>query len=76
MVMKVNDTPVSDNVFSEEECENVKHVVSRYGVQVVCNEEDEAEQNAPDLVLPASEGCENVKKVASKIGYQVVCEEE
>lgn len=61
---------------SEEECEKVKHVSSRYGVQVVCDEEDEAAQNAPDLVLPESDGCETVKKVASKLGYQVVCDEE
>lgn len=74
--MKVNDKPLPNDVLSEEECEKVRHVVSRYGVQMVCNEEEEAEQNAPDLVLPESKGCENIKKVASKIGYQVVCEEE
>lgn len=59
----------------EKECEKVRKAVSRYGVHVVCNEDEEAEESAPDLVLPAGGGCESVKKVASKIGYQVVCEE-
>lgn len=59
-----------------EDCEKVKKVVSKYGVQVVCNEEDEKELEQPDMVLPAGEGCENVKKVASKMGYQIVCDEE
>lgn len=73
--MKVNGTDLGDNTFSEEECKKVQKVTSKYGVQVVCNEEDEAKEEA-DLVLPAGEGCENVKKVASKLGYQVVCDEE
>lgn len=60
----------------EEQCKKVKKVASHYGVQVVCDEEDEKELHKPDLVLPAGDGCENVKKVASKIGYQVVCDDE
>lgn len=72
--MKVNGTDLGDHVFGEEDCKKMQKVVSKYGVQVVCNEEEEKEE--ADLVLPASEGCENVKKVASKLGYQVVCDEE
>ena len=58
-----------------EGCEKVKRVVAKYGVSVVCDEEDAAKQEEPDMVLPEGEGCETVKKVASKLGYQVVCEE-
>ena len=72
--MKVNGTDLGDHVFGEEDCKKMQKVVSKYGVQVVCNEEEKKEE--ADLVLPASEGCENVKKVASKLGYQVVCDEE
>ncbi len=72
--MKVNGMDLGDNVFKEEDCKKMQTVVSKYGVQVVCNEEDEEKETA-DLILPAGEGCENVKKVASKIGYQVVCDE-
>ena len=72
--MKVNGTDLGDHVFGEEDCKKMQKVVSKYGVQVVCSEEEEKEE--ADLVLPASEGCENVKKVASKLGYQVVCDEE
>lgn len=64
------------NLEGQENCEQMKKVISKYGVQVVCSEEDKKELLAPDLVLPAGEGCENVKKVASKVGYTVVCDEE
>ena len=56
-------------------CENVKTVASKYGYTVVCDEEEDARENA-DLVMPAGETCENAKKVASKVGYTVVCDEE
>ncbi len=72
--MKVNGTDIGTNAFSDEDCENMKKTVSKYGVQVVCSEEDEKEE--ADLVLPGGDGCENVKKVASKVGIQVVCDEE
>ena len=73
--MKVNGADLGDNLLGEEECKKVQKVVSKYGVQVVCSEEEEAKEEA-DLVLPAGDGCANVKKVASKLGYQVVCDEE
>ena len=60
-------------MIEEEECQNMKKVLGKYGTQVVC---DEDEKPAPDLVLPASEECENAKKVVSKYGYQVVCDDE
>lgn len=58
----------------EEQCNQVKKVVSKYGVTVVCDEEEE-KRNA-DIILPASEQCENMKTVASKVGVTVVCDEE
>ena len=58
----------------EEQCNQVKKVVSKYGVTVVCNEKEE-KRNA-DIVLPASEQCENMKTVASKVGVTIVCDEE
>lgn len=41
----------------KENCDNMKEAVSKYGVQLVCDDEDEKELNKPDLVLPDSEGC-------------------
>lgn len=58
----------------QEQCENVKEVVSKFGVAVVCDEKDEERLNA-DVIMPASEQCENMKEVASKVGMTVVCEE-
>ena len=60
---------------SEEECENVKKVVSKYGEQVVCSEEDEKEDGI-DMSFLGEDGCENVKKTVSKYGVAVVCDEE
>ena len=59
----------------EEQCNQVKNVVSKYGITVVCDEKEEEKRNA-DIVLPASEQCENMKTVASKVGVTVVCDEE
>ena len=59
----------------EEQCNQVKKVVSKYGVTVVCDEKEEEKRNA-DIILPASEQCENMKTVASKVGVTVVCDEE
>ena len=59
----------------EEQCQNVKKVVSKYGVTVVCDEKEEEKRKA-DIILPASEQCENMKTVASKVGVTVVCDEE
>lgn len=71
--MKVNGTDLGESTFNDDECKKMKNMVSKYGVQVVCDEEEEPEA---DLTLPAGDGCESVKKVASKLGYQVVCDEE
>ena len=66
------------NLEGQENCEDMKKVVSKFGVQVVCNEEDkkELEKANADVVLPAGEECENMKEVVSKHGVSVVCDEE
>ena len=58
----------------KEDCENAKEVVSKYGVTLVCDEEETKE--TADVILPAGEQCENMKTVASKVGVTVVCDEE
>lgn len=58
----------------EEQCENMKEVVAKHGVTIVCDEEDEKE--TADFIMPAGEDCENMKEVASKVGKMVVCDEE
>ena len=65
---------IDGKLLGEEECKNAKEVVAKYGVTVVCNEEDEKAQ--ADFVLPAGEDCENIRKAASKAGKVVVCDEE
>ena len=57
---------------TEEQCENTKNVVSKYGVTIVCDEEPTKE---PDMILPANENCENLKETVSKYGVSVVCED-
>jgi hypothetical protein len=49
-------------------------VVSKFGVTVVCSEDED--KASADFVLPAGEDCENIKEVVSKIGKTVVCDEE
>ncbi len=58
-----------------EECEQTKKVASKFGIQVVCSEE-ELDENQPQLHVPEGEECENSKKVATKYGVQVICDEE
>ena len=65
---------VDGKMLGEESCEKTKEVVAKYGVTVVCDEEDEKEK--ADYVLPAGEECDNIKEVVSKIGKVVVCDEE
>ena len=65
---------VDGKMLGEESCEKTKEVVAKYGVTVVCDEEDEKER--ADYVLPAGEECENIKEVVSKIGKVVVCDKE
>ena len=66
------------NLEGQANCEDMKKVVSKFGVQVVCNEEDrkELEKEKADIVLPGGEDCENMKEVVSKHGVTVVCDEE
>lgn len=59
-------------MLNKEDCETAKEVVSKFGVQMVCAEEEEK----PDVVLPGGADCENTKQVASKFGVQVLCDEE
>lgn len=58
----------------EEQCKESKKVMSKYGVTLVCDEEDEKPK--VDAVMAAGENCENVKVVASKHGLTVVCDED
>jgi hypothetical protein len=76
--MKINHMDVGNDAFSAEGCEKMKRVISKYGMEVVCNEEDEKKQKRieADMVVPAGEVCENMKTVASKVGFTVVCDEE
>ena len=67
--MEMNGT-----ILGKEDCENAKEVVSKYGVTLVCDEEETKE--VADVVLPAGEQCENMKEVVSKVGVTVVCDEE
>lgn len=69
--MKVNGLELD---MTEEICNNMKEAVSKYGVTVVCDEEEE-EQKA-DVVMPAGETCEEFKKIASKYGTTVLCDEQ
>ena len=66
---------VDGKILGEEQCEQVKEVVSKYGVTVVCDENEEEKMKA-DFVMPAGEECDNIKEVASKAGKVVVCDEE
>lgn len=65
------------NIGNEKDCENMKEIASKVGVQVVCTDEDEQalqRENAYDL--SGSEECENMKEIVSKVGVQVVCDDE
>ncbi len=53
----------------DEGCENAQQVASRYGFQIVCDEDENVELESADA------GCENAKQVASRYGMQVVCDE-
>ena len=57
---------------SDEQCQETRRVISKYGVTVVCEDEEVKE---PDIVMPASENCENMKEVVGKYGVSVLCEE-
>ena len=68
--MKVNGLELD---MTEEICNNMKEAVSKYGVTIVCDD-DEEEQRA-DVVMPAGEQCEEMKALASKYGTVVLCQE-
>ena len=63
-----------ENDQQQEECEHTREVASKYGIQIVCDEEEKESQL--EIHLPASESWENEKKVASKYGVQLVCDED
>lgn len=58
---------------SDEQCQETKRVVSKYGVSVVCDEDEIVKKH--DITMSASENCENIKEVVSKYGVSVLCEE-
>lgn len=63
-----------ENDQQQKECEPTREVASKYGIQIICDEEEKESQL--EIHLPASESCENEKKVASKYGVQLVCDED
>ena len=64
---------LKEHGMSDEQCQETKRVVSKYGVSVVCDEDEIVEKH--DIVMPASENCENMKEVVGKYGVSVLCEE-
>lgn len=54
----------------EDGCENAAKVASKYGYQIVCEEEKEEEVHVIDP------NCEHAKQVGSKYGYTIACDEE
>ena len=72
IVMKIDNIEVP--FVNEDECQNFKETLSKYGKTVVCDEEDE--KLDADIVLPGGEGCETTKEIVSKYGVKVVCDEE
>lgn len=61
---------LAKDVLGEEGCENAAKVASKYGYQLVCEDEEEKEHSEVDP------NCENAAKVASKYGYVINCEAE
>lgn len=59
----------------QEECEHAREVASKFGIQVVCDDE-EAQTDQIVMHGPENETCEHGKEVVSKFGVQVVCDEE
>lgn len=64
-------TYINGKEMEKEDCENVKHIISKYGYTLVCDEE-----RPVDLILPAGNECDGIVKVASKYGVTVVCKED
>ncbi|MBQ2859721.1 MAG: hypothetical protein IJE80_00990 [Peptococcaceae bacterium] len=69
---------IDGKILGDEQCEQAKEVVSKYGVTVVCDEEDEKEKAKADadIVIPASAECDNLREVADDFGIAVVCDDE
>lgn len=61
---------LAKDVLGEEGCEKAAKVASKYGYQIVCDDEEEKEQKAVDP------NCEKAKTVASKYGFVINCDEE
>ena len=57
----------------EENCEQMKTVASKVGLQVICSEDDVEETG---INLSGTENCENIKETVSKYGVAVVCDED
>lgn len=64
-----------DYGMNEEQCQETKRAVSKYGISVVCNEEEEELKERADIVISANEGCEEIKTTVGKYGVSVLCEE-
>ena len=61
--MKIDNIEVP--FVNEDECQNFKETLSKYGKTVVCDEEDE--KLDADIVLPGGEGCETTKEIAQSL---------
>lgn len=65
------------HIASDEDCEDIKEVASKVGVQVVCSDEDEKKVHEEGSIhLDNTSECDNIRTVASKVGVQVVCDDE
>ena len=73
--MGIDLSPFTNDGKQMEECEHTKEVASKFGIQVVCNEEEAAE-NQLEIHAPEGEECEQSRNVVSKFGVHVVCDEE
>jgi hypothetical protein len=62
------------NFVEDEYCQDVKEVATKVGVTVVCDDEDEVEEEG--LHVQNFDGCDNMKETASKFGVSVVCDDE
>lgn len=62
------------NFVEDEYCQDVKEVATKVGVTVVCDVEDEVEEEG--LHVQNFDGCDNMKETASKFGVSVVCDDE
>ncbi len=62
---------LAKDVLGEDGCENAAKVASKYGYQIVCDDDEEKEEAAKET----DPNCEKAANVASKYGYMINCDE-